>query len=92
MKAPVKKSFRDKHDKNKKLYRSAGPDRPADVFEGDEKRVKELQKKGYLGTEGTEESGQPAELTHVGGGYYELPDGTKVKGKQEAETRLRDLS
>jgi hypothetical protein len=31
------------------------------------------------------------ELVHVGGGYYELPNGEKVKGKENALEELRAL-
>jgi hypothetical protein len=30
------------------------------------------------------------ELVNVGGGYYELPDGERVKGKEKAEKALTD--
>jgi hypothetical protein len=30
------------------------------------------------------------ELVNVGGGYYELPDGERVKGKEKAEKALAD--
>ena len=47
----------------------------------DEKRIADLQKRKLIG-EAIEEP--TAEPKHVGGGMYELPDGTRVKGKQAA--------
>lgn len=32
------------------------------------------------------------EIRHVGGGWYDLPDGTRVQGKQNAEMRARELA
>lgn len=29
---------------------------------------------------------------HVGGGWYELPDGSKVQGKEEAEAAMKSVS
>lgn len=31
------------------------------------------------------------EIKHVGGGYYELPNGEKIKGKENAEEALKAL-
>ncbi len=31
-----------------------------------------------------------SELNHVGGGYYELPNGERIKGKEKAEKALAD--
>lgn len=31
------------------------------------------------------------EIKHTGGGWYELPDGSKVKGKKAAEKALKEL-
>lgn len=68
-------------------------------FKGNEKRIKELTDAGYL--EKVEipkvESGvknvKPEtadQLKHVGGGYYELPNGEKVQGKENAEKALAE--
>lgn len=31
------------------------------------------------------------EIKHTGGGWYELPDGSKVKGKEAAEKALKEM-
>ena len=31
---------------------------------------------------------KPAELRHLGGGWYELPNGEKVQGREEAQRRM----
>ena len=31
------------------------------------------------------------EIKHAGGGWYELPDGSKVKGKEAAEKALKEM-
>ena len=31
-----------------------------------------------------------SDLNHVGGGYYELPNGERIKGKDKAEKALAD--
>lgn len=81
----VLKSFRDKTDKSK-LYKKG------DTYtHEDANRVAFLVEKGYL-----EKSKQPPEenedeLKHVGGGYYELPNGEKVQGKEKALEALAEL-
>lgn len=58
----------------------------------DEGRVDFLIEKGFL----TEKSKQPPKEVeedypkHIGGGYYELPNGDKVKGKKEAKKAMGD--
>lgn len=47
----------------------------------DEKRIADLQKRKLI-SEAIEEP--IAEPKHVGRGMYELPDGTRIKGKQAA--------
>jgi len=76
----VIKAFRDKTD-NLKLINVGDP-----YSHGDEGRVAYLVKKGFL----TEKSKQPPkdDIKHVGGGWYELPNGEKVKGKDEALAAL----
>ena len=65
----------------------------------DENRAKELQNKGFIGEE-IPNNDEPAEekskqvedvITHVGGGYYELPNGEKIKGKEAAQKALMEL-
>ncbi|TFE02884.1 hypothetical protein [Jeotgalibacillus salarius] len=52
-------------------------------------RIDELIDKGFLvaAEEETE-----AELKHLGGGHYELPNGEKVRGKDKAIAALNDQS
>jgi len=76
----VIKDFRDKTD-NKKLYKKG------DAYEHEnEDRIAHLVSKGFL----EEKSKQPpkGELKHTGGGWYELPNGEKVQGKEEAQAAL----
>ncbi|MCU5047632.1 hypothetical protein OCA01_21515 [Bacillus cereus] len=58
----------------------------------DQERVEFLQKEGFLETEpiGGYKPVVP-EIVHVGGGYYELPNGEKVKGKEAALKALEEL-
>ncbi|RSL32663.1 hypothetical protein D7Z54_14535 [Salibacterium salarium] len=82
----VIKPFRDKNDPKKKRYAKGK------TFEGDEKRIAELVEKGFVSPKPIEEQSQKKppdeskteDVKHVGGGYYELPNGEKVKGKEEA--------
>lgn len=89
---PVEKKFRDGQD-HQRLYETDGwyPRRGLDPSE---ERIEELQDKGFIGGEGvsseapeseeevTEETEYPL---HTGGGYYELSNGERVQGKEEAE-------
>ncbi|PGX31017.1 hypothetical protein COE33_09270 [Bacillus anthracis] len=58
----------------------------------DQERVEFLQKEGFLETEPIGDY-KPAvlEAVHVGGGYFELPNGEKVKGKDAALKALEEL-
>jgi hypothetical protein len=57
----------------------------------DPERAKHLQQEGYLGEEVQVDSEEDWPK-HVGGGHYELPDGNKVKGKDNALKALADLN
>ena len=70
----VKKQFRDKY--TKEIY-SIGSTYASE----DKDRVEFLTEEGYLVVEG--ETLYP---NHTGGGWYELSNGEKVKGKDEATT------
>ena len=68
-------------------------------FKGNEKRVKELTDAGYLekvdipkveGAVKNVNAETADQLKHVGGGYYELPNGEKVQGKENAEKALAE--
>jgi hypothetical protein len=90
----VIKPFRDKHTGD--LFGKGDA-----YLTEDEQRAKYLQEWGYLGEE--VEQVQPKEdaeeieiedengIKHVGGGYYELPNGEKIKGKQEALAALEKM-
>jgi hypothetical protein len=71
-----------------------------EYFTEDEKRAKYLQEWGYIGKEIEIEKENDEEIEiendedgikHVGGGYYELPNGEKIKGKQNAIAELEKL-
>uniref|UniRef100_A0A7U4DJX0 Uncharacterized protein n=1 Tax=Geobacillus sp. (strain Y4.1MC1) TaxID=581103 RepID=A0A7U4DJX0_GEOS0 len=71
-----------------------------EYFTEDAKRAKYLQEWGYIGKEIEKESDEEIEngnevdeddIKHIGGGYYELPNGEKVKGKQNAIAELEKL-
>ena len=69
-----------------------------EYFTEDEKRAKYLQEWGYIGKEIEKENDEEIEIEndedgikHVGGGYYELPNGEKIKGKQNAIAELEKL-
>lgn len=38
------------------------------------------------------ESGGVGEVTHVGGGWFELPNGDRIRGREEAEAALAGLT
>lgn len=89
MKYEVVKAFRDKHSRER-------PKKKYDIgyfFETNSKeRAVELQKQGYLAETKEEQSQTPTEIKSLGGGYYELPNGEKVRGKAAAEKALEGLS
>jgi hypothetical protein len=85
LKSKVTRKFRCKN--NEEIYNVGS------VYESnDTARMRELIQKGFIADiplEETAESVPKVETSeqpykHVGGGYYELADGTKVKGKQKA--------
>lgn len=79
----VAKRFRDKD--TGKVYEENAP-----YINEDKDRVSFLVEKGYL-----DEQKRPPELSvdeyHKGGGYYELPNGETVRGRETAEQTLADL-
>lgn len=100
----VVKAFRDKKshkdEKKMKVY-----PRGSKFKSTDEKRIKELEGKGYIEEVVKPKHGMPkeealveeeiqdadeSELKHLGGGYYELPNGEKVQGKEKALEALKD--
>lgn len=73
MKATVIRAFIDKE--TKKPYNAGS------VYESDNiERIKELQEKGYL----LNKEYNIQYPLHLGGGWYELSNGEKIKGKKEA--------
>jgi hypothetical protein len=64
------------------------------VITVDEKEAKELVEGGYAQyvdspkTKAENPSIESDQLKHVGGGWFELPNGEKVKGKEEALKEL----
>lgn len=57
---------------------------------GSTKKLEECERVGYSGFESRTKDSSPShpEPEHVGGGWYQLPDGSKVRGKDEAQKRL----
>jgi len=62
-------------------------------FTDNEERRNELATGGYIDSDAVPQSGTPtfkadealpAGVEHIGGGYYTLPNGEKVRGKEEA--------
>ncbi|MDB0581234.1 hypothetical protein [Salinicoccus roseus] len=95
---PVEKNFRDGQD-NKRLYEKDGW-YPRRGLEASDERVAELQEKGFIGGEGASDEAPEGQNDgpgtdypkHTGGGYYELSNGEKVQGKEEAEKAEQELS
>lgn len=56
-----------------------------DVIDIDDARAKVLANIGVIAADEPDESG----LIHLGGGYYQLPNGEKVRGKQNALDALK---
>lgn len=76
-------AFKERNEKMK-LYKKG------DIYSfKDEDRIAFLVEQGYL--EKVEEDEVVGDLKHVGGGYYELPNGERVKGKDEAVKALAEL-
>lgn len=78
----VLKKFRDTTN-NKKLVKAG------DTYEHeDADRIAHLISKGFL--KGKENQPSKGEIKHTGGGWYMLPDGKKVQGKEEAQAALNN--
>ncbi len=85
-KYPVTKDFRDKI--SDRIFRVGSV-----YYTDNDDRRDELAKGGYIRSEAVPQSGTPpvkaddelpAGVEHIGGGYYTLPNGDKVRGKEEA--------
>ncbi|WP_342541041.1 hypothetical protein MHI39_08195 [Heyndrickxia sp. FSL K6-6286] len=91
MKHRVVQAFRDK---NTKIHYAIG-----DFFESDDfERVIFLlnnnfleKKKITINYDSESSSNEKLEPKHLGGGYFELPNGEKVKGKKNALNRLAEI-
>jgi hypothetical protein len=101
MKYPVIKNFRDKYTKIRykigDIYETE-----------DAKRAEYLQSKNALGEQidkpadkpepGTKPESVTAQhdtiepIKPIGGGWYELPDGTRIQGRENAEKALSDTA
>lgn len=80
----VKRAFRDKFTF---IHYSV-----ADSYESnDAERVIYLQDEGFLNKELIDKQEDLKGPVHVGGGYYELPNGEKIKGKDAALEALKQL-
>ncbi|GEM04100.1 hypothetical protein HMI01_10880 [Halolactibacillus miurensis] len=77
MQAKVIKDFHDKETNN--LYKKG-----QFYSHSDEGRVDSLIIKGFLGEKSKQPPKEDEYPKHLGGPYYELSNGEKVKGKQEA--------
>jgi hypothetical protein len=64
------------------------------VYSADAERIEFLKGKGFLGKELQVEQEESDENfpKHTGGGWYELSNGEKVQGKEEAETAEKELN
>ncbi|WLR53556.1 hypothetical protein LC048_13590 [Mesobacillus subterraneus] len=82
MSKKVIKRFQDKE--TKEVYFRG------DLYENDNSdRVAFLVEKGYLASADVQEGAEFPK--HTGGGWYELSNGEKVKGKKEASATEKDL-
>ncbi|MCM3444376.1 hypothetical protein [Metabacillus halosaccharovorans] len=90
MQKRVIKAFRDKE--TLKHYAKG------DLYVSDDmERITFLLNEGYLEKvkiviENTEEEVNEDAIEHVGGGYYILPNGEKVKGKKKAHQRWGEIN
>lgn len=75
--ATVLKKFRDKF--TKEVYNKGDS-----YSHEDENRIAFLLGKGFIEEKSKQPPQTEGDIKHVGGGYYELPNGEKVKGKEEA--------
>lgn len=88
MKRKVISRFRDKD--TKVVYKKN------DIYEGNEKRVAHLVKRGRLEPSKSNDKKQEVEqekandMKHVGGGWYEISNGERVKGKEKAQEAMNN--
>ncbi len=60
-------------------------------FETREEMARELEKRRLAVRVTYETKVVTPQIKHIGGGWYELPDGSKVKGKEAAEKALKEM-
>jgi hypothetical protein len=60
-------------------------------FEIREEIARELEKRRLAVRVTYETKVVTPQIKHIGGGWYELPDGSKVKGKVAAEKALKEM-
>lgn len=68
--------------------------KPGDTISADDDRVERLKAADVIGkevTSGTSNDPDENGLISLGGGYYQLPNGDKVQGKDKALEALKDL-
>lgn len=90
---PVLKAFRDK---NTKIHHAVGSSYTSE----DPDRISFLQEQGFIGVvvpnelknQDSQDDKTDEGIKHVGGGYYEIPSGEKVKGKDNALEELKKLN
>lgn len=78
----------------------SGSRKRGDIVELDYNKAKKLIDRGYAVAVGENKAktrekatiapGETREPKHVGGGWYELPNGERVKGKDEADRRMKE--
>lgn len=81
----VAKAFRDKDTEK---HHAKGS-----LYSADPERIEFLQEKGFLAEEvsSAKEAEENEFPKHTGGGYYELSNGEKVKGKEDAIAAEKEL-
>jgi hypothetical protein len=60
-------------------------------YEGSFSRILELYEKGYVEKPTEPKTETNEEPLHVGAGYYELPNGEKIRGKKKAYEAFNNL-
>jgi hypothetical protein len=66
--------------------------KPGDTISADDNRAEKLRAAGVIGKEvSASASADDNGLVSLGGGYYQLPNGDKVQGKEKAQEALKAL-
>ena len=98
----VVKAFIDRHTRRvhnpADTYRSQDLERMEHLaslghieFDGPQVALNQDPNLNDVGADPDADPDQDPSLKHVGGGYYELPNGTKVRGKEAAVAALAEL-